>query len=190
MGWKTEKYKLTSVCPMLMHNPAMADPLGKWYKAMKQISSKRVKTDADHEEMARVEFLAALYIDENGPVIPSTWVDAALVNAAKKSKEGMLAKSGVFCKGHSMLEYEGPRTPDDLWSDSDFRDRSLVKVGTARIMRTRPVFKTWSTIVTVSIEDSIVNPSRLNDWFTIAGQYLGFGDWRPQFGRFESIRLD
>lgn len=140
--------------------------------------------------MARVEFLAALYIDENGPVIPSTWVDAALVNAAKKSKEGMLAKSGVFCKGHSMLEYEGPRTPDELWEDTNFRDRSLVRVGNARIMRTRPVFKTWSTIVTVSIEDSIVNPSRLNDWFTIAGQYLGFGDWRPQFGRFESTRLD
>lgn len=156
---------------------------------MKQISQKRVKTDADHEEMARIEFLASLYINEQGPVIPLTWVDATLVGAAKKNKEGMLAKSGVFCEGNSMLEYEGPRTPDALWIDDNFRDRSLVKVGTARVMRTRPVFKSWTAVVEVSVDDSIVNPDRLSDWFKIAGRYLGFGDWRPQFGRFEATRL-
>lgn len=190
MAWKTEKFKLTSVCPLLMHNPVTADPLSKWAKALKQVSGKRTKTDADHEEMARIEFLAALYINEQGPIIPTTWVDATLINAAKKNKEGMLAKSGVFCKAHSMLEYDGPRTANDMWDDVRFRHRALVKVGTARVMRTRPVFNSWSAVIEVSIEDSIINPSRLSDWFQIAGLYIGFGDWRPQFGRFESKRLD
>ncbi len=190
MAWKTAQFKLTSVCPMLTHNAAMADPLGKWYKAMKQISGKRQKTDADHEEMARLEFLSALYINEQGPVIPQAWIDATLTGAAKKGKEGQLAKSGVFCKSPAMLEYDGPRTPNELWESADFRHRQLVRVGTARIMRTRPVFKSWSALVEVSVEDSIVNPSRLSDWFTIAGQYLGFGDWRPQYGRFESTRIN
>lgn len=157
---------------------------------MKAISSKRVKTDADHEEMARIEFLSSLYLNEQGPVIPTTWVDATIINAAKKNKEGTLAKSGVFCKAHSNLEYEGPRTPSELWETADFRNRSLVKVGAARVMRTRPVFNSWSALIEVSIEDSIVDPSRLSYWFQIAGLYIGFGDWRPQFGRFEAKHLD
>jgi tetrahydrodipicolinate N-succinyltransferase len=189
MAWQTLKYQLTSSSDMLFHNGQMANPLNKWAKLMKQISSRRAKTDADHEEIARIEFLASLYMAADGPVIPAEVLDAVLINGAKKSKEGMTAKSGAFCLEHARLEYDGPRTADELWADERFRHISIVRVGQAKVVRTRPIFNKWSAIVSVNIETGIVNPARVDDWLTIAGTQVGIGDWRPQHGRFQAQRL-
>lgn len=189
MAWKTVTYQLTSVCPMLAHNGQTADPLNKFAKALKQVSSKRVKTDADFEEMARIEFLAGLYMGESGPIIPAQNIDSMLINGAKKSKEGITAKSGVFCPEHAVMEYEGPRTADELWADERFRFAALVKVGQARIVRMRPIFRQWSATVKINVEESVTNVSRVDDWMTVAGSIVGLGDWRPQHGRFEVKRL-
>lgn len=189
MAWQTLRYQLTSSAPLLMHNGQMANPLNKWAKLMKQTSSKRAKTDADHEEMARIEFLASLYMAPEGPVLPSFVLDATLVNGAKKSKEGMAAKSGAFCLEHALLEYDGPRTAEELWADEQFRHVSLVRVGTAKVVRTRPVFNEWRAVVSVNIEDTIINPARVDDWWKVAGTQVGMCDWRPQHGRFQAHRL-
>lgn len=189
MAWQTLQYRLSSSAPLLMHNGQMANPVNRWAKLMKQISSKRAKTDADYEEMARIEFLASLYMAADGPVIPSFVLDATLVNGAKKSKEGMSAKSGAFCLDNARLEYDGPRTADELWQVEQFRHVALVRVGTARVARTRPVFAEWSAVVSVNIETGIVNPARVDDWFAVAGTQVGIGDWRPQHGRFTAIRI-
>ena len=189
MAWQKVQFKLESVCPLIMHNGQTADPLNRHAKALKQVSSKRAKTDADYEELARIEFVAGLYMDKNGPVIPADTIDALLVGAAKKSKEGQIAKSGVFCIEHASLIYDGPRTSEELWAIDDFRFSKLVRVGTARVSRMRPIFNDWSAVVTLNVEGSVVNPARINDWFTVAGQIVGIGDWRPKYGRFEAKRL-
>ena len=189
MAWQTLKYQLTSSAPLLMHNGQMANPTNKFAKLMKQISSKRAKTDADYEEMARIEFLASLYMAPDGPVIPMYVIDSMLIVAAKKSKEGVSAKSGAFCLEHARLDYKGPRTVEALWADESFRHVALVRVGMARVARTRPVFNTWGSVVSVNIEATIINPARVDDWFTIAGTQVGVGDWRPQHGRFQAKRL-
>ena len=172
-----------------MHCGQTADPLNKFAKALKQISSKRTKTDADYEEMARIEFMAGLYMGKDGPIVPANVIDSMLIGAAKKSKEGPLAKSGVFCAEHASLQYVGPRTADELWADENFRFSALVRVSTARIARMRPRFNEWSAVVTLNVEESVVNPSRVDDWMAVAGTIIGIGDWRPQHGRFEAKRL-
>lgn len=189
MAWKTLNYKLTSACPMLQHNGQTADPLNKWSKAIKAVSGKRSKTDADYEEMARLEFLAGLYMGADGPIIPASVVDATIINAAKKLKEGMTAKAGLFCLEHARLEYEGPCTTDALWADERFRYVAIVRVGNARIARTRPIFNAWEAVVKVNFEDGVLNATQVDRWFTIAGTQIGFGDWRPQYGRFQAQRL-
>lgn len=156
---------------------------------MKQISSKRVKTDADHEELSRLEFLSSLYLAADGPIIPAANIDAMLLAAAKKSKEGQICKSAVFCTKHVSLEYNGPRSADELWSDDSFRHMALVRVGSARIVRTRPLFEQWSAQTTINVENTIVNPQRIVDWMNVAGSIIGLGDWRPQHGRFEAKSL-
>jgi hypothetical protein len=190
MAWKTLKYKWISSAPLIMHSGVMADPTNKWTKLIKQISSKRQKTDADYEEMARLEFMAALYLDENGPIIPTFVIESVVINGAKKSKEGQTAKSGCFCPEHARLEYDGPRKPEELWADERFRFSAIVRVGTARVARMRPIFKEWSAVITLSAEDTMVNPSRVYEWLTAAGTQVGVGDWRPQNGRFTVEKID
>lgn len=163
--------------------------MNKFAKALKQITSKRVRTDADILEMARIEFLAGLYMSESGPVLPAQLIDAALINGAKKSKEGVSAKSGLFCPEHAPLEYDGPRTADELWEDDRFRHSALVKVGMARVVRTRPIFESWTATVKINVEESVVNPSRVDDWIVTTGSIVGLGDWRPRYGRYEATRL-
>lgn len=189
MAWQTLKYRLTSEAPLLMHNGQTADPTNAWAKSLKQVSGKRAKTDADYEELARIEFYAGLYMDKNGPIIPNTVIDSMVIGAAKKSKEGPTAKSGVFCLTPMPLEYAGPRTAAELWADETFRFSAIVRVGMARVARMRPIFHEWGGIVTLNIEDTTINPSRIDDWLRIAGTQVGLGDWRPQFGRFVSERI-
>ena len=190
MAWQTLVYQLKSDCQMIVHNGQTADPLNKWAKALKQISCKRKKTDADHEEMARIEFYAGLYIGKDGPIIPARNVDSMLVNAAKKNREGQAAKSGVFCLRDATMEYDGPRVVEDLWADERFRHVAIVRIGTARVARTRPVFSEWTAKVQVQIEDTVVNPKQIDDWFHVAGTQVGLGDWRPQHGRFSALRMN
>jgi hypothetical protein len=189
MAWQEVTYRLTSSAPLLMHNGQTADPLNKWAKAMKQVSGKRLKTDADHEELSRIEFLAALYMDKDGPILPPNMLDALTVAGAKKSKEGPSAKSGCFCLNVARLDYTGPRTADELWADESFRFSAIVRIGTARIARMRPIFHDWTADVRLHVESTIVNVARVDEWLRIAGTQIGLGDWRPQYGRFTAERL-
>lgn len=190
MAWREVTYRLKSSAPMIMHNGQTADPLNQYSKAIKQVSSKRAKTDADYEEMARLEFEAGLYMSKDGPVIPSHLLDAMIIAGAKKSKEGQKAKSGCFALTHARLDYDGPRTVKALWSNDNFHFSAIVRVGMARVSRMRPIFRTWQADVTLHIEDSVVDVNRVDDWLIVAGTQIGIGDWRPQYGRFTVERLN
>ncbi len=190
MSWQTLRYKLSSSAPLIQHNGQTADPLNKWAKLLKATSGKRNKTDADYEEMARIEFLAGLYMSADGPIIPNTVIDGMTVRAAQKRKEGPVAKSGCFCLDHARLDYEGPRTAESLWADERFRFSAIVRIGQARVVRMRPQFTDWSAVVTVHIEDTLVNPAQVDSWMQIAGTQIGLCDWRPQYGRFTSARVN
>lgn len=187
--WKKAKYQLTGLAPFIPHNGQLADPTNKWTKSVKQISSKRNKTDADYEEMSRLEFLGSLYMDATGPVIPASNIESCLVNAAKKRTEGNKAKAGMFVGAHAPLQYNGPRSADGLWSDESFRFITGVVVQRARVMRTRPRFEEWQAVIEVDYDDEQVNLSALDTWVEIAGSQIGLGDWRPRNGRFEAVRL-
>lgn len=189
MAWQPVSYRLTSSSPLLMHNGQTADPTNKWAKAIKLISGKRKKTDADYEEMARLEFLAGLYMGADGPVLPSHMLEGMLIKSAMKSSEGPIAKSAVFCPEHARLEYEGPRDADGLWADERFRFSMIVRVQQSRVARMRPIFSEWSAVITYQIEPTLVNPNRIAEWLEVGGTQIGIGDWRPRYGRFEAKQL-
>lgn len=190
MAWKTLTFRITGDAPLIMHNGSLADPLSKGAKALKLVSGKRKKTDADFERMAEIEFKAGLYIDEDrGPVIPGENIEATIYNAAKITKEGKIAKSACFVPKAAVLQYDGPRDADSLWKDDRFRNCVGVKVGMSRIMRTRPIFKDWSAIVEVEYEDSVVNEEQVERWVNSGGTQIGLCDWRPKFGRFTAEKV-
>lgn len=90
MAWQKMQFRLVGDAPMIQHNGQTADPLNRFSKQLKALSGKKKKTDSDLEEMAKIEFMAGLYLSKEGPIIPATMIDACVIEAAKKAREGAL----------------------------------------------------------------------------------------------------
>lgn len=175
---------------LIMHNGQTADPRNRFSKAMKEISGKRKKTDADLDELARIEFLAGMYLDGGKIVLPDHVIEAALVGGAKKTKNGQVAKMAVFVEGPAELDFAGnpgeanEETLQQLWEAGEHHLTAGVKVGMAKVMRTRPHFKDWSAVINVSYEEDLVNRNSVLEFAQDAGRQVGLCDWRPKHGRF------
>lgn len=181
------KVRLIGTSAMLHHNVQQADPLNKYAKEMKKISGKRNKTEEDHKKMAEIEFMAGLYIGEDGDfVVPSEMIEAVLINAAKKEKSGPIAKSSVYCHDDfKFTKYAGPDDLNERLNDKRCYDRRIVSLVKAKIARTRPKFIGWEIEGVVLYDHNHVNKDDLKRWFEVAGSIVGIGDYRPKFGRFE-----
>ena len=181
----------TGVSPLLMHSDRASDPLSEEAQWLSEISGKRQKTAADIVELARREFHCSLYLDPAGrPTIPIDNVHSCFYAAAKRRKEGPLF-SGSFTVSGVRFDYEGPDEPEALWEEQNtFVDRRSVKVGSARVIRTRAIFPEWSLAITAEHDPEVANLFNIRLWAEIAGARIGLGDYRPQrgglFGRFEA----
>lgn len=184
MSYQELTFRITGVVPLIHHNGQTADPLCHHAQSIAEITGKRKKTEADHREMARREWYAGLYLFNGEPCIPFQMLESALVAGAKKEKRGPNAKAGILVEHHAPLEYDGPRNPDELWEDERFRLRVPVKVGTSKVMRTRPFFQDWSANVSIKFLPNLLNARDIRSFLVSVGEQVGIGDWRPRFGRF------
>lgn len=178
--------KLTGTRPLLMHADVFADPLSPLTKAHKALTSKRKKTDDDHEAIAKSEWRGGLYYDDQlGPYMPGVNIEAALIAGARLSKLGAsIKRSAEVMDEKCRVEYEGPRTVQGLWSKG-FYDARSVKVSTARLMRYRPIFRQWSLVCEIALDPESIDRDQVIRCLRDAGQYCGIGDYRPKFGRFD-----
>jgi hypothetical protein len=85
-----------------MHNGRLCDPTYDITKKMKVISGKRDKTEADFEQMARLEFMGSLYVYNKKLIIPTEVFEATLVAGAKKTKSGKIAQAALVCSGNGF----------------------------------------------------------------------------------------
>lgn len=179
---------ITGTSPMLMHNVQLSDPLNPAARELSRLTSKRKKTIEDHQEVARAEFLGALYIDPDvGPYIPGEWVMAALVSGARLNRLGTTVTRGVIITTEvNPLAYANNsiRDPEQMWESKLFTHRASVKVKTSRVIRTRPQFLDWSTQAEGLLDESQLDLNQLGQVAENAGLFCGMGNWRPRFGRF------
>lgn len=178
---------IVGTMPLLMHNAQLSDPLATITKQLKKVSGKRIKTEADHEEMARIEFEGGLYWDEEfGPYVPGANIHACLLKAAKMTRQGPAIERGVVVINEvHPLAYNGPRTVDELWKDKNYVSRLSVGVTTSRVMRTRPQFRQWALESDLIVDDGQLDLDQITSIADKAGQMIGLGDYRPRFGRFD-----
>lgn len=173
---------------LLMHNGLLCDPLHPGSKQLKSISSKRTKTDEDHQAMKEVEWYWSFYRDaDDKPILPATSFEASVIAGAKKSKLGKVFQSAFFVDNDSHIFGIGidGKTIEDLRGDARFVDSRPVKVGQARIIRTRAKFPAgWQCKFYVTIDADQLNPEELERAVINAGAMCGIGDYRPQFGRY------
>jgi hypothetical protein len=179
--------------PLVMHNERLAnrlDPIAREIAAL-AVSARRKGADLDEaaEAMQNAEFRGGLYVDNDGPFIPGHVLRAVIVAGAKLSKLGAAVGRGMSPPEDSRFDYDGPRSVEEMLKEPN-RHRLLltrsVKIGQARVMRTRPIFPTpWSVKVTIEHDPKMLQESDLIKACSDAGAYIGMGDGRVLgYGRF------
>jgi len=183
------RFKITGITPLLMHNARLADPLDTTTRKIKEISSKRKKVDADHEEMARLEWYGGLYLKDGKPCIPAYVFEGALIGkggAARKVKMGKQAAAALLVDNDALLEFDDDSAKlEALWKNEKYVLRAAVNVAGSKIFRTRPKFDNWSATIDVLYDSDKLNREHVEQWVEVAGRDVGLMDWRPRFGRFE-----
>lgn len=173
--------------PLLMHNARLVDPLDVIVKQIQEVSKKTKKTDEDHREIGRLEWIGGMYYNPDlGPFIPAPNLQKSIIEGARLSKSGKKIERGVFIETIMIpVQYDGPRDITELWDDGRFAHRSPVKVGMSRVMRTRPLFSLWTLHATGMYDASIINLADLRSAAKTAGAMIGLGDYRPTYGRYD-----
>ena len=176
---------------LLMQSDVLVDPLNEIVAEIKEFTSKRKKTDADQKTIGELEFLGALYFDEElGPVIPCRNIERMLRDAGAMQKLGKAVQRGIFVgPDYIPLLYDGPRDLNTLRADRRFHDRRSVVVSQGkRVIRERPIFRNWALQFEITFDPSILKEGQTLSLLENAGRYVGLGTFRPKFGRFEVER--
>lgn len=185
---KTTTITIKGLTPLIMHNGQLADPLNDATQALARLTSKRKKTVDDHKAISKCEWYGGLYVNEDGaPCLPGEVIEAALVEGAKKYKLGKVAKGGLIVIGNYALDYDGPKTADKLWDHGGYLKRAGVKVGMARVIRSRPIFPQWSCTFDVEWDPALVKDEQQVFEIAESAGMSGVCEWRPKFGRFEVV---
>lgn len=181
---------IRGTAPLIMHSSRLADALDPATKALKEISAKRKKTDDDLAQLSLTEWLGGLYYDPALKTIymPSDNVQACLIEAAKATRKGKTVDRAIFLDGDvNPLDFpDKNKTIEALSKDENYVFRKVVTVMRAKVVRTRPIFREWSTSVFGVLDTSEMNWQDFVGIVERAGSFVGLGDWRPRYGRFEA----
>lgn len=182
----TIKVRIQGISPLLMHSAAGVDPLHPLNKQKKALTDKkRNKTDEDHAEVQRLDFILSLYHDGERPVVPENNIVGMLVGGARRRSKGQDVLSAVMISPDQVpLEYDGPRDPEKLYHTDAFRDVRPAGVKTSRVMRCRPRFNKWALTFDIHYDPKIISETTLRDAIDAAAS-IGLCDYTPRFGRFE-----
>lgn len=185
---KQMKFPLTGITPLIMHADTTVDPLHEITVAVKKITGKQKKTEDDHAEIARLEFIAGLYWNkEIGPYIPAANLERMLRDGGALTRMGTKVKQGMqVLEDRAALLYDGPREREAMLKDGRFMFRSSVVVKKARTIRVRPWFHDWALDFTLLYDEKLFDPQQVRDIVTTCGNYIGLGEWRPRHGRFDA----
>jgi hypothetical protein len=171
--------------PLILHNGRTADPTNEWSRLIAGVPKGKNMTDEQREQKSRYEFLGALYVTNGRIVIPARCWDATLKFAARTIKLGKIAEVAASCLDDSIIEYDGASDPEKLFLDKRFVLDCLCKINRARVMKTRPIFREWSTTVRFAVDTTALDKKPFVELLRIGGTKIGICDWRPKHGRFE-----
>ena len=182
-------FEIRGTSPLMMHSERLANPFDSLTKEIKTVTGKRKKTEDDLLEIARLEWLGGLYHDDDAGIhLPGYNIFAALIGGGKLQKLGTAIKRSALVQEDAVpLLYEGPAKPEALFKDKRFVDMRSVKVGTAKVMRCRPIFRKWGAKFSGLFEESALQREDLIRVARDTGAMVGIGDYRPRFGRFEVV---
>ena len=73
----------------MLNNPQTVNPMNEYSKALKELTSKRTKTDDDQNEIFHLKFLASCYYNNKGQYfLPANMIAKSFEAGAKENKLG------------------------------------------------------------------------------------------------------
>ena len=189
---------LKSLSPFVMHCDTLANPLHPLKKKMKEITSIKTKQDEHYLAMAKLEWMAGLYYDEDiGVYLSSKMLTGCFRASARKEKKGLQMKAVIIdcIPGTPLIGYE-KMSPDKLWSVTNKKGEQVhvftesVNVQRAKTMRTRPIFQNWEVKFNILLNTEIMSEDEIKRIIERSGFEYGVGELRPQlatgiYGRFK-----
>lgn len=187
----------TGVRPLLMHSAAMIDPDNKFVRRIEELKGeikKRKKDDFSgkeelRREVERAEWEGSLYWDGERLFIPGDNIQAAITEAARRTKAGKRAQEALVPINDTPITTKPSfDSLDDLFANPQFQLRQAVRIPPrtgSRIMKVRPMIPTgWELRFDIEYDGDSLPTKDLTTALENAGKYIGIGDWRPKFGRF------
>lgn len=68
-------------------------------------------------------------------------------------------------------------------------DSRPVVMQRGRVMRSRPKFENWGLTFDVVVTEEEIREDTIKEILKYAGNFIGIGDFRPKFGRFEGVEF-
>lgn len=179
---------LKSLSPFVMNCDTLANPLHPTTKQLKELTSLKVKQDEHHLAIAKTQWEASLYYDEEiGVYLSSKMIIGCLRASARKEKKGLQMKAVIVdcIPGAPLIGYENA-TPAKLWAIKNKKGEQLyvftesVNVQRSKTMRTRPIFPQWEVKFEVLLNTEILSEMEFRRILERAGFEYGFGELRPQ----------
>jgi hypothetical protein len=196
------KARIKGIAPILLHNGHLVDPRNPFTKEIDaaQKANKKNKSDAAFEALANCEWLGGLYtkspisfVREGTQVdvtsdseigVTGDMICRSIIKSAGR-KEVAAFKAGVIVEGFFPLMTGGKiATVKRLFKNPAHYFTVAAKIGTSKIMRTRPRIDDWSATIEVAYIPELVTKRDVQDALVRSGSIVGIGDWRPRFGRF------
>jgi len=189
---------LKSISPFVTNCDVLANPLHPTTKKLKEITSLKNKQDEHHIAIAKLQWEASLYYDEEiGLYLSSKMIIGCLRASARKEKKGRQMKALIVdcLPGTPLIGYEG-MTPVKMWNVKNKKNEQTyvfteaVNVQRSKTMRTRAILPQWEVKFEVLLNTEILSELEFKRILERAGFEYGFGELRPQlatgiFGRFK-----
>ena len=185
---KRYEIHLKGISPFVQNCDTLANPLHPTTKQLKEITSLKTKMDEHHLAIAKLQWRASLYYDEDlGVYLSSKMIIGCLRASARKEKKGLHMKALIVdcVLGTPLLPYRD-MSPEKLWSLKNKKDEQIhvftesVNVQRAKTMRTRPIFNNWEVKFEALLNTEILSEIELKRIIERAGFEYGFGELRPQ----------
>jgi len=156
------KVKITFLTNAIYSNPRAMDPLDDDVKALKRITGKKKKVDADHKEIYFRQWIISLYTLDGKLVVPGKWVGKGLQIVARREKAGKDVEKGLLTIDDAVLNYEGSKKLEKLYEDKKFR---WIRPGARGVMIVNAVIPVGSWFETeIEYDENIFDERKLLAW--------------------------
>lgn len=181
---------INGITPLLMNNPQTVDPFNKFSKEKKKYTARKSKTEDDLMALRKLDIESKTYFDDTvGVYVPTRWMTEQIVTSAfgviKVGKDKM--RGGIFStEDKAKLTYRGMKKVKaigDIVMDEEFHHRMILPQQNVRIAKDAPIFRDWSFSTVIEFDPTIVDLAGLTAIVKRGAMYVGFGDFRPTFGR-------